>query len=809
MKFKLTLKKRDEPTVEKDEVSWTLQRQGMAVKGATGTGTVNAEGAFEFEEVQAKGGDTLLLDHPPSPGAQFRGRFVVPRDSEDDPSYVVTPTVEVRLAPHAQGQSNNASSEASPKKMVSIFDIQQNDETDRDWLIWETEGNSDPKYQRGGKERKLGLYRLNYDLLRKDGQTSWQPEHDDGTSGGGAVKIAVLEQLDYDQHKALLKTFLPCYSVEGGRPNEPDKFAFVAKPKTVILSRALTSDRTKNTVDVEPPFIVMPFNYDDNSPKSGAIGKNLGAFEKFDAKRLAATLPRWATASRSTITAFPPAKVDLSPDQDNTWKLRPDEADNQKLPQVEGDVTAKTLMQHQADDANAAAKYYSVKTGVDYVATQSQRVNGKDKLEANSIHAMSRSNIIAGVQKKFGAQTFEAGYQIEILSILLRDGAEWDGIQIREIGGAGEGEVWFPALAIPSHGKAFAETWEPKCDWVDFWTQNFATPAGRAKAEMLAYFGLQHMTSNAQNFLSAFDRAGKGAARRVILRDIGDTILNTCVFDALKSGSTMFASMLEKELADEKHGLVLTPGPPALGGGYANPQITRIGTGIIFFFAPFLKGDLNLEDPAKTAIAGKWGLAHNEGFLAYMREKVGYAEAWSSGGGVDGPEPDNLRTHADLSRTGQTEEYAALTRAVLALPAPVRQRLIGEFKLEIEGVVPQSANDIGKLQELVGAHELLVCAEIHCYLLSDEGKQALRDLHAGKKPRQATGAAVGCPLCSGVKPPTPVKSYACKTCGTWVCASCVPDLKFPRGTIEKMKAMTEERMCCKQGCPGIMDPVKG
>ncbi|WP_434419264.1 hypothetical protein [Nannocystis pusilla] len=795
MKITLTLTKGDAPAVEDEEVEWTLKRAGITVEGATGKAKLKAQGVLELDLDEAKALDAIVIDLPPAPNTAYRNRYTIKSGDQN--------TAPVKLVPFVQGSGNSAPKE--PPKMVSKFDIRTNDETTWDWLIWETEGNSDPKYQRGGKERQLGLYRLNYDRLRKDDQTSWRPGHDDGTLGGGLVKIAVLEQLDYDQHKALLTTFLPCFSVKGGRPTEPGEF--VLGTKHVMLSRALSSDEQKNSVDVQPPFIVMPFNYDDNSPASKAFGRDLqGPPAKGDARRLKATLPRWATASRSTITAFPPAKVDLSPHNDNKWELRPDQPDNQELLQVMGDPTAKTLAQHQADGANAATKYYSVKTGVDYVATQNQGINGKDLLEANSIHAMSRSNIIAGVQKKRGAEAFEAGYQIEILSILLKAGAGWDGIQVREVGDAGKDEVWFPALAIPSHGKAFAEAWEPKCDWVQFWTKNFALPAGRAKAEMLVYFGLQHMTSNAQNFLSAFERAGKRDARRVILRDIGDTILNTCVFDALTL-DPMFASMLEHEKADKEYGLVLTPGPIGLGGGYANPQITRIGTGIIFFFDPFLKGDLDLEDPAKAAIAGKWGLAHNEGFLAYMREKVGYAEAWSSGGGVNGPEPDNLRTHGDLSRKGKSEEYAALSRAVLALSAPFRQRLIGALKQEIESFVPQSSGAIKTLQDLVGAHELLVCAEIHSYLLSDEGKQALRDLHAGKQPRQATGGAVACLLCNGVKPPKPVNSYACETCETWVCASCVPKLKFPRGTNPRMQAMTEERMCCKQGCPGIMGLV--
>src|SRR5690606_6371670 len=153
----------------------------------------------------------------------------------------------------------------------------------------------------------------------------------------------------------------------------------------------------------------------DNSPSSKAIGKNLGAelMTKNKAHRLLLELPRWSSASRSTIASFSKGKCDLTLHKENKWELRPHTPDDPTLPQVKGNAAALTFSKFQNQSGNSDKHYYSVKTGVNFVATQDQGVNGKDLLESNSIHAMSRSNLIAGITKK--GVSLEAGYQIEML----------------------------------------------------------------------------------------------------------------------------------------------------------------------------------------------------------------------------------------------------------------------------------------------------------------------------------------------------------------------------------------------------------
>lgn len=793
MRIRFTLSKNDGVAVaDAETMTWRLRRQGTQV--ATGECNCMAGGAFEVDVPGVARLDTVIIECP-----GYRSGPWLVRNTVDMPD-----AVQLALAPVAAPVV--AVVPAPVVVLAPRFDITANNTTDRDWLVWETEGNSDPKYQRGGRERRLGLYRLNYDLLRKDGADNWAAAHTDGTLGGGRVKIAVLDEMDYGEHSELIGALLPCFSVHGGKLVEPGVAVLRAR---AAISRALDGANAVNRVDTMPPMIVMPFNYDDNSARSKAIGKILtqGVLAVGEARRLRAELPRWATASRSTVTAFAPAKTDLAPHASNEWTLRPETEDDPDLPQVAGDPAASRFLAYQAEAANADSKYYSVKTGVDFVSTQSQRVNNKDLLESNSIHAMSRSNVIAGKTRKVGRGRFEARYQIEILSVLLGGGNAWDGIQIREIGDAGGGEVWFPALAIPCHGKVFAEAWSPGCDWVDFWTRNFATPLGRAKAEMLCYFGLQHMTSNAQNFLVAFDRARPASdARDVILRDIGDTILNTGVFDVLREiDGPLFGTTWDKEVADAENGIVLAAGAATIGGGYANPQITRIGAGIVFFFPPFLKGDVDTTaDPAKAAIVGRWCLAHNEGFLAYLCDKVGYTTLWSAGPDVLDPGLGlAIRQSADLSISGKSQAYADLARDVLALSATTRQRLIGEIRYEAEHLVPAASADVLTMQKLVAAHELVICAEVHAYLASAEGKQALRELHAVGRAKPASGGAPKCSTCGTLRIGPAEGWYGCDTCRSLFCGRCGASLKYPPGTSPRMRALTEERSCGSANCKGM------
>lgn len=694
-----------------------------------------------------------------------------------------------------------------------------NDTTDWDWIVWETEGNPDPKYQRGGTTRGLGLYSLNYDKLRKadQGETAWAPAHTDHTIGGGRVKIASLSEINYSAHRELIQAFLPCFTIDGsGRLVEPPEGGVSAVASTV--SRAPSTSTVPNTINTPPPRIVMPFNYDDNSAASRAVGTSLTDVPLclYDAARLQAELTRWASASRSSIAAFFPQPIALTPHATNAWTLRPNKADDSSLPQIAGPPNGLTLKEFQAVPQNQAVKYYSVKTGVQFVSTQNQKGNNKDLLESNSIHAMHRSGLIAGTQQRVGEGVLEAKYQIEILCILYggrydddTGDLKLDGIQIRAVGDAAAGEVWFPALAIPSHGRAFAQAWNPTGDWVDLWDRSFAVPLGRAKAEMLCYFGMQHMTSNAQNFLVAFDPNGgaTGKSKHVILRDIGDTLYNDYFFNVLKTLHNQYATEWAHESGDAVHGVTLAG---EIGGGYAKPQMTRIGVHIVFFFPPFLKGDLDTDKtPSLATIVTRWSRSHNTAFLAYFREKVGYANDWNAGADSDmGDLPTRLRTFADMDNKTKAQ-YATLVPQVLALNSTQRWRLIREIEGELDTLAPANADDVTRAKKLVCAHEVLICAEVQGYIQSERGKAALKALHQGRpvaqvQQGQAVATGPACATCAKRSGGATVGWYKCATCPAHYCPTCAKKLRLPRDVSKRLQ-LVSSRYLCAAPCTGIVE----
>lgn len=895
------------------------------------------------------------------------------------------------------------------------FSISENNESKWDWLIWETEGNSDPRFQRGGKTRKLGLYRLNYDLLRKaengkDGE--WKLANKYPLLGGGWVTVAVLDKLDYSKHEELIKTFLPCFEIVDGKVKEPSERS--KKTLVVTAAKSDSQDTKLNTYDVEPPFIIMPFNYDDNGGKSRAVGKLLenDLFPKVEAKRLELELTRWATASRSTITAFPkPIPKFWTPADTNAWNLRQGPEKGLEIPpyyppewkvQIHGQPDGKTLREFQTDDANKDIKYYSVKTGVEFVSTMSQYENKKDLLEENSIHAMNRSNLIAATIKRLGESRFEARYQIEVLCILLKkdpdtsnrvesssDGldnkekekpnfkrrieialalgknideskkdsevnlsesvlekrkAKWnlieeerkrrqkannelteteelrkaetelndwvkkewlkvktetdkenqtrlnelisiirsenliksstfdekvsalesdfesfgrnidsiisdlrsqnsqsvkqrdediekdknkvgfDGIQIREVSDAAVNDIWFPALSISSHGKAFVEHWAKGQDWKEFWKANYAVPMGRAKGEMLLHFGMQHMTSNSQNFLIAFDRTPGGASGKlkyIILRDIGDTLYNDDVFETLSKVDNLYEKEFEHESKDE-FGVTLSSSL----GTYAMPLMLRIGVSIVYFFGPFVQGDIAASDDCMHILVD-WCIAHNRAFIDYMKEKIGYTEDWNMGEDkVSGELVESLSKYSELDKSNAEEYKNKIVPGVLSLNSTSRWRLIKEFEEKCRnvrshriekgaiGFFSDKDKDLDEAKRLVNAHEVLICAEVQSYIQSEVGKTKLKALHKSS----ATVAAATSPVepattgkfCFKCKTPQTTNSrgwHECNECGLHYCANCIKNMPLPGFISERLRATTVERKCLDQ-CNGFTQLIR-
>lgn len=586
--------------------------------------------------------------------------------------------------------------------------VKANNTSDWDWITWETLGNSDPKFQKGDVAMKLGLWRSDYVELCRAGTQALAAPHGGGVLGAGWVRIHTIRGFDYRPHAALIKTFLPFMTI--------DNAGNLVDPLTQAGG---------DQVAVGSIFVVLPYNYDDNSARSAALGTT---FQDIIGARIEATLERWSTASRSSLArvkdnGVPAGSVYVYQPRENTWPWRPKRESKDHIFGTNIEVKprdsrfSKTLKSERSPEKH----FYTVKSGVQYVGSEDQGLTNNKWRIKDTVLAMKHSELIHTVSKGLKPNTLETRYQLDILNVQLNTG-EWDGFQVRDIG-ARKDEIWFPALAIPGSGKAFALSWAgQQTAWSTFWKDNFATPLGRGKAEMLAFFGLQHQTSNAQNMVIAFNTELRGPKSKcLILRDLGDTLLNDHANAALRPLGEPFVSIWTYATTGEEGHTLSTN----IGGNYGNALMVRTGATVVFFFPPFMKGDL--ESGAAKTLA-RWGIAHNEGFLQYFRDKVGYTDGWQTTGiGITQPPPDIegrlKKLAADMK---PADEYTVLKDDVLAMNSQQRQTLISSLAKQ---AVKLQANEPNVAKHLVGAHDMLIGAEVECYLKSAAGKQNLLDLH--------------------------------------------------------------------------------
>ncbi|MGK3962613.1 FYVE zinc finger domain-containing protein [Sorangium sp. So ce118] len=666
--------------------------------------------------------------------------------------------------------------------------LKDNSEALWDWITWETLGNPSEKFQKGNELREFGLWRAEYSKLCSSGrdESALGSAHADTAKelGRADIRICVLTTCDYREHEALIKTLLP--------------FMGIDKRNGQLLDPHSPSRATLKTA---PYYVLFPYNYDDNAFNSRALGTNLRgprgnlkSLEKmYDATRLVSTLPRWSTASRSCISVFSTDGIDADEAytyktrERDDWPFRNSKNEREKIYGATlgtGDTTHQdTTYSAVQSKKNSKTKFYSVKTGVQYVGTEEQKVNNKDLLEANSVHAMHRSELISRTIQQYSQAALEARYQIEILTVLIKGQyADWDGYQIRDIGDS-DGEIWFPLLALPSQGRAFAKQWGGDDDWVGFWGRNFARPLGRAKAEMLVYFGLQHMTANAQNMLVAFDRARGRKAKCVILRDVGDTLYNDHFFAALQGARSYYKAAWDEEVGDPL-GVTLSS---EIGGGYEDPYMTRIATIPIFFFPPFMGGDIGSSGkPAKILAA--WAIQHNRAFIEYMRDKIGYTADWQGDWKSGSNESLTdigaaVRESPGFDKRTQ-DRYKTLYRQINALEARQRWKLIREIEAECLTV---GDTDTAKAKLLASAHDLLLSSEVEGYVKSDAGKKRLADYHEDhpslidlgggtQRGSRSVNTGLGCSMCGkkhGAKESTFLGNWhQCTTCSRAYCNTC-------------------------------------
>jgi hypothetical protein len=105
----------------------------------------------------------------------------------------------------------------------------------------------------------------------------------------------------------------------------------------------------------------------------------------------------------------------------------------------------------------------------------------------------------------------------EVIAVLV-PGSE-SGFLVRDLGPLQDGRYYLPALSLPWCGREIARL--HGADFEEFWGVCYAEAVGRAKARLLARYGLQYDTPNPQNLLIQLGRDLQPTGA-IVLRDLGD-----------------------------------------------------------------------------------------------------------------------------------------------------------------------------------------------------------------------------------------------------------------------------------------------
>ncbi len=130
----------------------------------------------------------------------------------------------------------------------------------------------------------------------------------------------------------------------------------------------------------------------------------------------------------------------------------------------------------------------------------------------------------------------------EVVALVVR-GSE-TACLVRDLRLFQDGNHYLPALSLPWVGRQIARrAGEP---FAEFWGRHYAEAVGRAKARLLARYGLWYETPNPQNVLVQLDRSLHPTGV-LVFRDLGDTYCATDAFEARELPWTRLRTDLRPE----------------------------------------------------------------------------------------------------------------------------------------------------------------------------------------------------------------------------------------------------------------------
>ena len=183
-------------------------------------------------------------------------------------------------------------------------------------------------------------------------------------------------------------------------------------------------------------------------------------------------------------------------------------------------TSSRTLAFPGRDSGDAL---FSVKLATDH-PHPSFRQPEKTKLRHEAIDAIGWAWVISRVDGLLGPLEDSIAMLPEVLIVLVA-GRE-SGFLVRDLRLFQDGHYYLPALSLPFVGGAIAQMHGATLD--AFWGRHFAEPVGRAKASLLARYGLWFETPNPQNLLVQLDRELRPTGK-LVFRDMGD---GDCATDA-------------------------------------------------------------------------------------------------------------------------------------------------------------------------------------------------------------------------------------------------------------------------------------
>jgi hypothetical protein len=183
-------------------------------------------------------------------------------------------------------------------------------------------------------------------------------------------------------------------------------------------------------------------------------------------------------------------------------------------------TSSRTLAFPGEDSGDAL---FSVKLATDH-PHPSFRQPEKTKLRHEAIDAITWAWVLDRIDGLLGPIDSSIALLPEMLIVLV-DGHE-SGFLVRDLRLFQDGHYYLPALSLPFVGRAIASQHGATFD--AFWGRSFAEQVGRAKACLLARYGLWFETPNPQNLLLQLDRELRPTGR-LVFRDMGD---GDCATDA-------------------------------------------------------------------------------------------------------------------------------------------------------------------------------------------------------------------------------------------------------------------------------------